>query len=148
MYWPICLHFTYLFTHLLLYPLYIHMRSYPLTRQVTEVKPNINLIGVSHPQLSHNSLFPWMDEWIGGWMDGWMWTYYTHSTLPKIKFRSPLRNFLHARFLKGDRKEPVGERPKGWGGLGTCKKLTLKKVYGLYGQSRDGQQKTHVLLMY
>jgi hypothetical protein len=100
------MHFSYLVTHQLLYQLYIHMRTYPLTRQVTQVKPNINLIGVFHPQLSHNSLFP-MD----GWMDapnGWMWTYYTHSTLPKIKFRSPLRNFLHARFLKGDRKEPVG----------------------------------------
>jgi len=49
---------------------------------------------------------------------------------------------LHARFLKGDRKEPVGERPKGWGwGEGTCKKLTLKKVYGLYGQSRDGSKR-------
>jgi hypothetical protein len=56
---------------------------------------------------------------------------------------------LHARFLKGDRKEPVGERPKGWrGGEGTCKKLTLKKVYGLYGQIQRCQQKIHALLMY
>jgi hypothetical protein len=59
------------------------MRTYPLTRQVTEVKPNINLIGVSHPQLSHNSLFPWMDEWIDGWMmDGcpqWMDVNLLHS---------------------------------------------------------------------
>ncbi len=63
------MHFSYLVTHQLLYQLYIHMRTYPLTRQVTEVKPNINLIGVFHSQLSHNSLFP------NGWMNGcpqWM----------------------------------------------------------------------------
>jgi hypothetical protein len=72
-----------------------------------------------------------MDGWMPP-MDGCEPTTHTHSTPPKIKFRSPLRNFLHARFLKADRKEPVwGERPKG--GVGICKKLTLKKGMGFMG---------------